>query len=569
MEQKDNQAIENGFVPAVCTQCGARLVVDPRQEAAVCEYCGTPYIVKKAINNYNVQIQNIQNTNNVQVGKKGVAQSAFEFLDKQQEREHERVMDARRRQEEAEKQKRLEEEEKKRRRKKGWATFGKVLLWIYLFPIMLTIFIWKNEKIQPKIKYALIGGLWVIVLLTLLFRGNGNSDNSGTSSSAVENVSTNVSNESVVESGSVGQNSESGNADSKEVETSETVEKENVTIEKEKTNDYEKGQTEYTFGDYVVRIPSSWSQKDSRFYLESGEGNQIAVLYPSLLEGDGYGIDEHTISSDGKNAFLESAMSGCTNPVLLSTKVLDVNGVHVLHAIIEGSISGKTGTVFLYWFINPSDGRVGSLMLFQGNDTKYDYYGDLEKIVSSITLNVQNNESTKAEASTGTNEKSSKKSTAKEESDVPREYISALKSAESYSELMHMSKKGIYDQLISEYGDQFSTEAAQYAVDNIEADWNENALKSAESYSEMMNMSKKGIYDQLISEYGDQFEPSEAQYAVDNIKADWNLNALESAKSYQEMMNMSPAAIYDQLISEYGDQFEESEAQYAIDHLND
>lgn len=47
---------------------------------------------------------------------------------------------------------------------------------------------------------------------------------------------------------------------------------------------------------------------------------------------------------------------------------------------------------------------------------------------------------------------------------------------------MHMSKKGIYDQLVSEYGEQFSAEAAQYAIDNMKADWNANALAKAKSY---------------------------------------------------------------------------------------
>lgn len=102
--------------------------------------------------------------------------------------------------------------------------------------------------------------------------------------------------------------------------------------------------------------------------------------------------------------------------------------------------------------------------------------------------------------------------------DVPREYKAALKSAETYSDMMHMSKKGIYEQLISEYGDDFPEDAAQYAVDNLEADYKENALKSAETYAEMMDMSDNAIYDQLISEYGDQFTEEEAQYAIDNLK---------------------------------------------------
>ena len=80
----------------------------------------------------------------------------------------------------------------------------------------------------------------------------------------------------------------------------------------------------------------------------------------------------------------------------------------------------------------------------------------------------------------------------------------------------------------------------------------------------MMHMSKQDIYDQLTSEYGEQFSAEAAQYAIDNVVADWNANALEKAKSYEEMMNMSPAAIHDQLTSEYGEKFTEEEADYAI-----
>ena len=53
--------------------------------------------------------------------------------------------------------------------------------------------------------------------------------------------------------------------------------------------------------------------------------------------------------------------------------------------------------------------------------------------------------------------------------DVPRDHRKALKSAENYSKTLHMSKQGIYDQLTSEF-EGFSPEAAQYAIDNIQAD---------------------------------------------------------------------------------------------------
>ena len=109
------------------------------------------------------------------------------------------------------------------------------------------------------------------------------------------------------------------------------------------------------------------------------------------------------------------------------------------------------------------------------------------------------------------------KSEDKVEDTVPTEYKSALRKAKSYSDIMHMSKAGLYDQLTSEYGENFSAEAAQYAVDNVDADWKQNALKKAEAYQELMAMSPSAIYDQLVSEYGEQFTAEEAQYAVDNL----------------------------------------------------
>ena len=96
-----------------------------------------------------------------------------------------------------------------------------------------------------------------------------------------------------------------------------------------------------------------------------------------------------------------------------------------------------------------------------------------------------------------------------------------------------------------------------------------NALKKAESYAKTLHMSKQGIYDQLISEYGEGFDKEAAQYAIDNIQWDWNANALAKAKSYRDLMSMSKNKIYEQLTSEYGEKFTNEEAQYAIDHLDD
>lgn len=112
--------------------------------------------------------------------------------------------------------------------------------------------------------------------------------------------------------------------------------------------------------------------------------------------------------------------------------------------------------------------------------------------------------------------KAEKKEEKKEEK-VPTEYKSALKSAETYSDMMHMSKDALYDQLVSEHGGKFSKKAGQYAIDNIDADWNKNALESAKTYQDTMAMSPEAIRDQLTSNYGGKFTKAQADYAIKNL----------------------------------------------------
>ena len=51
--------------------------------------------------------------------------------------------------------------------------------------------------------------------------------------------------------------------------------------------------------------------------------------------------------------------------------------------------------------------------------------------------------------------------------DVSTEYQNALTKGLSYAKNLHMSKKGVYDQLTSSYGEGFSADAAQYAIAHL------------------------------------------------------------------------------------------------------
>lgn len=93
----------------------------------------------------------------------------------------------------------------------------------------------------------------------------------------------------------------------------------------------------------------------------------------------------------------------------------------------------------------------------------------------------------------------------------------AVRSAQSYLELMGFSRQGLIDQLSSEYGDQYDVADATVAVDSLDVDWNAQAVRSAESYLELTGFSCQGLVDQLSSEYGDQYTTEQAQHAAAQV----------------------------------------------------
>lgn len=115
---------------------------------------------------------------------------------------------------------------------------------------------------------------------------------------------------------------------------------------------------------------------------------------------------------------------------------------------------------------------------------------------------------------TETTKQSTEQTTAESSESIPKEWASAQGSAQSYSDMMSMSKEAIETQLRD--FDKFPEEAAKYAVDNIDVDWNKNALSSAKSYQESMNMSNEAIHEQLIN--FDKFTKEQADYAVEHLE---------------------------------------------------
>ena len=87
----------------------------------------------------------------------------------------------------------------------------------------------------------------------------------------------------------------------------------------------------------------------------------------------------------------------------------------------------------------------------------------------------------------------------------------AIAKAESYLAYTAFSRSGLIDQLEFE---GFDTADAEFAVDNIEVDWNEQAALKAESYLEYTSFSRDGLIEQLLFE---GFSQEQAEHGVSAV----------------------------------------------------
>lgn len=92
--------------------------------------------------------------------------------------------------------------------------------------------------------------------------------------------------------------------------------------------------------------------------------------------------------------------------------------------------------------------------------------------------------------------------------------LNAIRTAKSYLEYQAFSRKGLINQLSSDYGEGYSVNDATVAVDSLDVDWKEQAAKAAAQYLEQQGFSCKGLINQLASDYGEKFTLEQAKYGA-------------------------------------------------------
>ena len=142
----------------------------------------------------------------------------------------------------------------------------------------------------------------------------------------------------------------------------------------------------------------------------------------------------------------------------------------------------------------------------------------------------------------------------------------AVESAKGYLALgQGFSRAGLIQQLTSSSSEGFTTANAEFAISYLNPDWDAQAVESEKSYLALgQGFSRAGLLRQLTSSSGAGFTEAQAEYAVSDLNPDWDAQAVESAKGYLALgQGFSRAGLIQQLTSSSGEGFTEAQAEYA------
>lgn len=116
-------------------------------------------------------------------------------------------------------------------------------------------------------------------------------------------------------------------------------------------------------------------------------------------------------------------------------------------------------------------------------------------------------------------ERQAVQSQASQQGPLTRPQQNAVRSARQYLQFKGFSRRGLIQQLSSDFGDGYSVADATRAVDSLNVNWNEQAVRAARAYLEFQGFSCQGLIRQLSSDAGDKFTESEARYGAQRAGA--------------------------------------------------
>lgn len=308
------------FVPVKCECCTAPLKISTNK-IAKCEYCGTVYLIEKeAPRNENEWLQDKLDDKKYEESPRNIPYDDSGVLPQQH--------------------------------KSGFEKFLLIIAWIYFFPIMLTIHILGEKKLNAVLRYIIVAIIWLLIIVGIckFFSGLFGSTNDKPAETAVQSQS-----------------------EQQEIRNGYD-EKTNTTISV--------GTASFSIPKYFHYRPSSQETADKYYYVE--DDSSIAFIMTSISENIQYDGDLDA-AMHNYTTNMESSTGNQIIEVLASEKY-SVNGHH---AFLVG-FSLKDGTS-IYWgehfvIIDEANNTLISIGLLEDDTCKFTYLNDFEKVISSARM---------------------------------------------------------------------------------------------------------------------------------------------------------------------------------------
>jgi|GEM_PF-2231191 len=161
------------LINMTCPNCGSQLQIDADNKQAKCQYCGNALLIDDGV-------QHIQYDNAEEAGyrfEKGRQKAQAEQA-RQQVYQTSTI------------NYRPQPQNQKKNNNMVWWVLG----WIFFFPIPLTILLVRNKTMNPKVKYGIIAGMWIILLLIGMIRNAGNKNATNQTTTQSDNTTESVEN---------------------------------------------------------------------------------------------------------------------------------------------------------------------------------------------------------------------------------------------------------------------------------------------------------------------------------------------------------------------------------------
>lgn len=338
------------IVSMVCPHCGASLQLDADQKNLKCEYCDNSIFVDDEIKR--IQFDNAEESG--YLFEKGRQRAKAEYA-----REYQHTINA------------YTYEKPKKRRTWLW-----VLGWLCIFPVPLTILMIRNQKLDKKVKIAIIVIAWLIYFIIGRSRNISDSNRSRNTDKSTRSSTVETSIESDTDD----------DAENEDKSTSyNNIEKEN----KQQKNGFGKN-SEVTVGAYSFSIPTYWEAdiEEADYYRAYAEtSGKVAMLSINSSFDEEDPVTYEILAKETESGEMSKAFSywfdECGEVTIES---FDNGVVKGFTYEMEVSIKGLGGKAVIVTFPDENNNQWVTASLCESNNTEYSYTEDFEKIIYSIAI---------------------------------------------------------------------------------------------------------------------------------------------------------------------------------------